>query len=96
MKFITTQLGGTKKVLEVGDRATYRNIFAPKYIAYGSEKKTGKILELSALLEEGSSYEIKEVIPANVHKPHDLHRYVLHVTKDGNICQFIVPEIYLG
>lgn len=95
MKFVSTSIGGTKILLEVGDRAIYRNIFAPNFIAYGSEKKTGKVLVLSSVLEESSSYEIKEVIPANVHKPHDLNRYVLHVDQEGKILEVVVGEIFL-
>lgn len=95
MKFVSTSIGGTKLLLEVGDKAKFRNIFAPNFIAYGSEKKTGKVLELSSLLEEGSIHEIKEVIPANVHKPHDLTRYILHLHNDGEIFEIVVPEIYL-
>jgi hypothetical protein len=96
MKLLQTAGGGTKKIYDVGDQVTYRNIWAPRgFIAQGTDKQSGASLIVSDFLEDGSSYIVKEVIPANVHKMHDLYRYVIAVMRNNQELDLILSEIYL-
>lgn len=95
MKLLLTAGGGTKQIYDVGDQVTYRNIFDPQGAAYGTDKQTGANLIVSDFLENGTRYTIKEVIPANVHKMHDLYRYVITVTRNNQELDLILSEIYL-
>lgn len=96
MKLLQTAGGGTKKIYDVGDQVTYRNIWAPQgFIAQGTDKQSGANLIVSDFLEDGSSYIVKEVIPANVHKMHDLYRYVISVMRNNQELDLILSEIYL-
>lgn len=96
MKLLQTAGGGTKKIYDVGDQVTYRNIWAPQgFIAQGTDKQSGANLIVSDFLEDGSSYIVKEVIPANVHKMHDLYRYVITVMRNNQELDLILSEIYL-
>ena len=96
MKLLQTAGGGTKKIYDVGDQVTYRNIWAPQgFIAQGTDKQSGANLIVSDFLEDGSSYVVKEVIPANVHKMHDLYRYVITVMRNNQELDLILSEIYL-
>jgi hypothetical protein len=96
MKLLQTAGGGTKKIYDIGDQVTYRNIWAPQgFIAQGTDKQSGANLIVSDFLEDGSSYVVKEVIPANVHKMHDLYRYVISVMRNNQELDLILSEIYL-
>ena len=96
MKLLQTAGGGTKKIYDIGDQITYRNIWAPQgFIAQGTDKQSGANLIVSDFLEDGSSYVVKEVIPANVHKMHDLYRYVISVMRNNQELDLILSEIYL-
>ena len=96
MKLLQTAGGGTKKIYDVGDQVTYRNIWAFRgFIAQGTDKQSGANLIVSDFLEDGSSYIVKEVIPANVHKMHDLYRYVITVMRNNQELDLILSEIYL-
>ena len=95
MKLLLTPGGGSREVYDVGDTVTYRNIWAPEGAAYGTDKKTGANLIVSDFLENGTSYPVKEVIPANVHKMHDLYRYVITVKKNNQDIDLVLSEIYL-
>ena len=95
MKLLLTPGGGTKTIYDVGDQVTYRNIFAPEGAAYGTDKNTGANLIVSDFLENGTFYVVKEVIPANVHKMHDLYRYIITVTRNNREFDLILSEIYL-
>lgn len=96
MKLLQTAGGGTKKIYDIGDQVTYRNIWAPRgFIAQGTDKQSGANLIVSDFLEDGSSYVVKEVIPANVHKMHDLYRYVISVMRNNQELDLILSEIYL-
>lgn len=95
MKLLLTPGGGTKTIYDVGDQVTYRNIFDPQGAAYGTDKQTGANLIVSDFIENGTRYTVKEVIPANVHKMHDLYRYVIMATKNNREFELILSEIYL-
>ena len=95
MKLLLTPGGGTKTIYDVGEQVTFRNIWAPKGAAYGTDKKSGANLIVSDFIEDGTSYTIKEVIPANVHKMHDLYRYVITATRNNQELDLILSEIYL-
>jgi len=83
MKLLQTPGGGTKTIYDIGDEVTYRNPFAPKYIANGTDRKTGANLIVS------------DLIPANIHKMHDQYRYIVSANRDGQNIELILNEIYL-
>ena len=95
MKLLQTPGGGTKTIYDIGDEVTYRNPFAPKYIANGTDRKTGANLIVSDFVEDGNKFIVQDVIPANIHKMHDQYRYIVSANRDGQNIELILNEIYL-
>jgi hypothetical protein len=95
MKLLLTPGGGTKIIYDVGDEVIYRNPFAPKYVANGVDRKTSTNLIVSDFLEDGTRFLVQEVIPANIHKMHDQHRYIVSANRNGQNIDLILNEIYL-
>jgi hypothetical protein len=95
MKLLQTPGGGTKTIYDIGDEVTYRNPFAPKYIANGTDRKTGANLIVSDFLADGNKFIVQDVIPANIHKMHDQYRYIVSANRDGQNIELILNEIYL-
>lgn len=95
MKLLLTPGGGSRPIYDVGDTVTYRNIWGAEGVAYGTDKKSGANLIVSDFIDNGTSYVVKEVIPANVHKMHDLYRYVITVMRNDKPLDLILSEIYL-
>ena len=95
MKILLSYEGGSKTIYDVGDEVTYRNPFAPKYIANGIEQKSGANLIVSDFVVDGTKFLIREVFPANIHKIHDQYRYLVTANRNGQDIDLILNEIYL-
>ena len=52
-------------------------------------------LIVSDFLEDGTRFLVQEVIPANIHKMHDQHRYIVSANRNGQNIDLILNEIYL-
>lgn len=105
MKLVNASIGGTKIVFEKGDDAVYRNPFAPmhanaiKVISFNPEKNEveGNPIAFDSVAYDGLIFEIKHVIPANVHKPHDLYRYIIeNIDEKGQVQDYLISQTYLS